>query len=57
MLETGVPMAAADAPISCAICGKPIFLEDASVDENGKPVHEECYLTKIRAEEKRDPTR
>ncbi len=36
------------APIKCAICGNPISLEDAKVTENGKPVHEECYVAKLR---------
>ena len=36
------------APIKCAICDNPISLEDAKVTENGKPVHEECYVAKLR---------
>ena len=36
------------APIKSAICGKPITLERAKVSEEGKPVHEECLVAKIR---------
>jgi hypothetical protein len=32
----------------CSICDLPINLElDRSTDENGKPVHEICYLRKL----------
>jgi hypothetical protein len=34
--------------VTCAICGKPVSLEQR--DENGAPVHEECYLLKTRRE-------
>jgi hypothetical protein len=29
---------------SCAICRQPVRLETAKTDENGQPVHEDCYL-------------
>jgi hypothetical protein len=32
---------------SCSICNESVELETAKVDENGKPVHEECYVQKI----------
>jgi hypothetical protein len=32
---------------TCAICGKPVRLEESKTDDNGKPVHEECYANKI----------
>jgi hypothetical protein len=32
----------------CAICGKPISLEDTNVTEDGKGVHGECYFEKIK---------
>ena len=47
-------MAIADAPLKCVICGKSIVLKDTYLDENGKPVHEECYLAKTKGE-KPDP--
>jgi len=47
-------MSIAEAPIKCAICGKPITLERAKVSEEGKPMHEECFVAKIRLS-KRDP--
>jgi hypothetical protein len=34
--------------ISCALCSKPVdLLIDLSADENGKAVHEECYVTRL----------
>jgi hypothetical protein len=34
--------------ISCALCSKPVDLViDLSGDENGKAVHEECYVTRL----------
>src|SRR5258708_15160810 len=31
----------------CAICSKPIPLEDSKVSEDGRPMHEECYVAKL----------
>jgi len=34
--------------IPCALCSKPVdLLIDLSADENGKAVHEECYVKRI----------
>jgi hypothetical protein len=30
--------------VPCVICGKPVELERCKTDENGKAVHEKCYL-------------
>jgi hypothetical protein len=38
-----------------AICGKPIALERAKVSEEGKPVHEECLVAKIRLSQRHPP--
>jgi hypothetical protein len=35
------------ASFECAICSKPIPLEDSKVSEYGKPIHEECYVAKL----------
>ena len=36
--------------ISCILCGLPLNLQtDLSADENGKAVHEQCYVNKIRS--------
>ena len=35
------------APVECALCSKPISLEDSKVSEDGRPVHEECYVAKL----------
>jgi hypothetical protein len=31
----------------CRICGKPLALEAAKTDDDGHPVHEDCYLLKL----------
>lgn len=31
----------------CSICGEPVNLQTAASDEDGKAVHEECYVQKI----------
>lgn len=31
----------------CSICFKSISLEDCKVDEDGRPVHENCYAEKV----------
>jgi len=28
----------------CALCGKPVRLEDCMTDSHGRAVHEDCYL-------------
>jgi hypothetical protein len=34
--------------ISCALCSNPVDLKiDLSADENGKAVHEDCYVKRI----------
>jgi hypothetical protein len=34
--------------ISCALCSNPVdLLIDLSADENGKAVHEECYVKRL----------
>ena len=34
--------------IPCIVCSMPIDLQiDLYADENGKPVHEDCYVTPI----------
>jgi hypothetical protein len=48
-------MSIAQAPIKCAICGKPIALERAKLSEEGKPVHEECFVAKIRLSQRNAP--
>jgi predicted component of type VI protein secretion system len=35
------------ASFACAICSKPIPLEDSKVSEDGLPIHEECYVAKL----------
>jgi hypothetical protein len=37
----------------CGICDRPVKLETAKTDEQGKPVHEGCYLLKINVKGKK----
>lgn len=32
---------------ACSICGEPVNLQTAACDEDGKAVHEECYVQKM----------
>lgn len=34
-------------PVPCAICGKPVALENCNIDEEGIPVHAACYFRKV----------
>jgi hypothetical protein len=33
--------------LKCAICGRPVSLEECKVDAVGMAVHEECYVSKL----------
>lgn len=35
--------------IFCALCHDPVFLKTAKTDDNGKTVHETCYLEQVLA--------
>jgi len=37
----------AQSEFNCSICNKPVQLETAKVDHNGKAVHAECYARTI----------
>ncbi len=32
----------------CFLCGKPVPLDPSKTDENGKAIHEECYVLRMR---------
>jgi hypothetical protein len=32
----------------CAVCNGPVPLETSKTDENGKAVHEPCYVLKVK---------
>jgi hypothetical protein len=39
----------------CRICGKPVSLtSNMVVDEDGKAVHEECYVKEVRSDANQD---
>ena len=33
--------------INCSICNKPVDLESAKTDDDGKTVHGECYVFRL----------
>jgi hypothetical protein len=42
--------------IACTICSKPLDLRiDLSADENGKAVHEDCYVKRISTQHGNSP--
>jgi hypothetical protein len=40
-------MATNDPTPHCWICGKAVLLEVCKIDEQGRAVHETCYLTSV----------
>ena len=34
--------------MGCAICGKPLRLATAKSDNGGLPIHEECYMLRLK---------
>jgi hypothetical protein len=39
----------------CWICGQPCPLEDCTVDEQGRAVHEPCYVARLEREAVKPP--
>jgi hypothetical protein len=39
----------------CSICNKSLDPKIAVTDQDGKPVHEDCYVLKLRLEDARKP--
>lgn len=37
-------------PPYCRICGKPVAVETSKTDEDGKAIHEDCYVLKVQLE-------
>lgn len=35
----------------CRICGKPVAVETAKTDGDGKAIHEDCYVLKVKLEQ------
>lgn len=44
-----------DGLIRCSLCQMPVQLESSKTDENGKAVHGECYLLRLRLEQATSP--
>jgi hypothetical protein len=40
---------------TCSICNKPVQPDIAVTDQDGKPVHEDCYVLKVRQEDAKKP--
>ena len=40
----------------CSICREPVGVETAKTDENGKPVHEDCYIQLLLASPQDPPS-
>jgi hypothetical protein len=34
----------------CSYCANPVEIENATTDEDGKAIHAECYLLRLRAQ-------
>jgi hypothetical protein len=39
--------------VFCSVCGEPMALETSKTDKAGQPVRSECYLCRLRREQKR----
>lgn len=37
--------------LPCRICGKPVALDTAKADGDGKAIHDECYALKVKLEQ------
>ena len=42
-----VPAPTTQSPVECDICASLLSLEDSKVNEDGQPIHEECYVAKL----------
>lgn len=38
-------------PLLCRICGKSVAVESCKTDDDGKAVHEGCYVLKLKLEQ------
>ncbi len=41
----------------CSLCNEPVEVETAKTDENGRAIHEECYVLKMLGQAKAARTR
>jgi len=47
-----LPMEGHTASPACWMCGNPVALEECNTDEDGRAVHEQCYVEKVKRESK-----
>ncbi len=40
---------------TCSVCNEPVELETTRSNENGKAIHEECYVLKFRLKQATTP--
>ncbi len=40
-------MPLSEVPPMCSFCSRPVKIESAKTDENGKAVHEDCYVLRV----------
>ena len=44
-------------PFLCSICFQPVELNKCKIDEDGRPVHENCYAEMMLFAPKKKPTK
>jgi hypothetical protein len=54
--DSAVPEKPKPGVIFCAVCGEPMALETAKTDDAGQAVHSECYLCKLRKQQRAKPS-
>lgn len=38
-------------PLLCRICGRPVAVETSKTDEDGRAIHEDCYVVKVKLDQ------
>lgn len=41
---------------NCSICNKPVDLENAKIDDEGRAVHSDCYVLSVIAKDSPGPS-
>ena len=40
-------------PLLCQICGKTVAVETSKTDEDGRAIHEDCYVLEVKKDQTR----
>ena len=40
----------------CRLCGKPVAIETSKTDEDGRAIHEDCYVLKVQLGQANQPS-